>query len=127
VTTPATVDAYLASIPPEAQAGLRAIRQVIRDVLPDAEEAISYGIPTYKVGGKPVVHVAAWKGHLSLYPVPHDEALIARLAPYRFGKGTLRFELGEPPPMELIEAVVRALVDERFGASRPETTSGPQA
>lgn len=112
MTTPTSVDAYIASARPQAQAGLRTIRGLINAVLPAVDESISYGIPTFKVHGRSVVHVAAWKEHLSIYPVPRDAALAARLAPYRSGKGTLRFELGEPLPTELIEAVVRALAEE---------------
>lgn len=85
------------------------MRQTIRGVLPEAEETISYAIPTFKLGGRPVVYFAGYKGHVSVYPIPHDAPLEERMAPYRAGKGTLRFGLGTPLPTELIEAVVRAL------------------
>ena len=81
---------------------------------PRRREGISYGIPTFSLGGRYVVYLAAWKQHLSLYPVPSgDAALAAELAPYRAGRGTLRFPIGTPIPDGLVERLVHALVDER--------------
>jgi uncharacterized protein YdhG (YjbR/CyaY superfamily) len=111
---PATVDAYLAAFPDHARGILDAIRRTIQDALPEATEAISYDIPTFRLHGRNVVHFAGWKQHVSLYPIPDgDPALARELEPYRAGKGTLRFRLGEPVPYDLIARIVTALAERR--------------
>ncbi len=110
----ATVEDYLADRDDEVRAVLQELRRTIRSVLPDAEERISYQIPTFAVRGRAVVHIAGWRGHVSLYPVPRrDQELAAELAGFVAGRGTLKFPLGTPIPQELIARVVRALADER--------------
>lgn len=68
---PATVDEYIGSFPPEVQHILHEVRRTIRRAIPDAEEAISYGIPTVTLEGRYVAYFAGWKGHVSVYPYPN--------------------------------------------------------
>ncbi len=104
---PASVDAYVAAFPPKVRAVLERLRVTARKLLPDAEETISYGIPTYKREG-PIVHFAAFKSHIGLYPpVRGNAALEKAVARYANDKGNLRFPLDEPLPMALIERIVR--------------------
>ncbi|WP_174184012.1 iron chaperone [Nocardia barduliensis] len=111
---PANIDAYLAGFPDDVREILSGIRAAIRRALPDATEAISYDIPTFKLHGRNVVHFAGWQRHVSLYPIPDgDPALERELEPYRAGKGTLRFRLGEPVPYELIARIATALAERR--------------
>ncbi|MBF6219333.1 DUF1801 domain-containing protein [Nocardia abscessus] len=111
---PENIDAYLAGFPDDVREILSGIRAAIRRALPDATEAISYDIPTFKLHGRNVVHFAGWKQHVSLYPIPDgDPALERELEPYRAGKGTLRFRLGEPVPYELIARIATALAERR--------------
>ncbi len=110
-----TVDGYIASFPPEVQVRLEALRKTIRDVLPDAEELISYQIPTYKLRGGYVVYFAAWKKHYSLYPATDHlvEAFKDDLAPYEVNdKGTIRFSLTERVPVQLIARLARFRANE---------------
>ncbi len=112
------VDTYLAALTPDVRAPLETLRQTIRGVLPDAEEVISYGVPALKSAGRVVVFYAGWKSHLSLYPIPEVDAETEKLiGPYRAGKGTLRFALDKPLPVELVVSVVTLLRDQR---KRPE-------
>lgn len=112
-----TVDGYIASFPPEVRAVLEDLRRLVRGVLPDAVEEISYEMPTYKVDGKALVYFAGWKSHVSLYPVPLlDEPLEREVAPFRSGKDTVRFPLSETIPDELVSRIVTALRDARTGA-----------
>ena len=105
--TPASVDAYIAAFPPEVRAILERLRATARKLLPDAQETISYGSPTYKRHG-PVVYFAAFKAHIGLYPpVRGDAALAKAVARYANDKGNLRFPLGEPLPVALIERVMQ--------------------
>jgi uncharacterized protein YdhG (YjbR/CyaY superfamily) len=118
LTTDPRIDTYIAGFPTEVQAQLESVRAVIRRVLPGAEETISYGIPSFRSGGRTIVHFAGWKKHISLYPVPEVDAdLERRLEPYRSGPGTLRFPLERPIPLELVERVVGLLQAQRAGAT----------
>ena len=112
------VEAYIDSFPPQVQAELQSLREAIRRVLPAAEETMSYGIPCYRSGGRDIVFFAGWKQHLSIYPILEvDEALEREVAPYRSGRGTLRFKLGQPLPLDLVERVVAEVFRRRVGDS----------
>ena len=111
----AAVEAYLSGYPAEHQAALRAVRRALLDVVPAAGEGLSYGIPTITVDGTNLVHYAGWKDHLAVYPVPAadgDADLAAAMAPYRGGKGTLRFDWAAVP-LDLVGRVGAALRAER--------------
>ena len=107
------VDDYIARFPREVQKLLTAMRRAIRGVARGATERISYGIPTFDLLGTHLVHYAAFKEHIGIYPpVRKDAALIRELAPYRGPKGNLSFPLAEPLPLELIGRVAQALFNE---------------
>lgn len=111
-----TIDDYIASQPAEMQEILREVRRRVHEAVPGAGEMISFGIPTITLEGHYVVYFAAWKHHLSVYPVPHgDEDLRAEMEPYLSGKGTLKFPLGKPVPYDLIANVAAQLAAERQG------------
>lgn len=114
---PATIDDYIDTLPADVQAILLEVRRRIRNALPTADEAISYGIPTFTLGGRYLVYFAGWKHHISVYPVPTGDAAFERkIEPYRAGKGTLKFPLREPIPYDLIERVASLLLEERTDA-----------
>jgi uncharacterized protein YdhG (YjbR/CyaY superfamily) len=104
-----TVNEYIASKPKDAQVALKHVRRIIRKAVPAVEEAISYQIPAYKLNGVALIYFAGWKQHYSLYPA--GDALVAafkdKLAPYEISKGTIRFPLSEPVPVELIEGIAK--------------------
>jgi len=109
-----SVDEYVAAQSPQAQQILNDVRRRVRTIVPEAVEAISYQIPTFKLHGKPLVYVAGWKSHVALYPIPEcDEQLAQDIARYESGKGTLRFALDEPFPFELVDRVVKAALVQR--------------
>jgi uncharacterized protein YdhG (YjbR/CyaY superfamily) len=112
-----TVDEYIASYPEDVRKILQEVRRTMRGVVPDAGEMISYGIPTMTVGGRYLVYFAAWKHHLSVYPVPAGDADLDReLAPHRAAKGTLKFPYDKPIPYPLIARVTELLLAQRHGA-----------
>jgi uncharacterized protein YdhG (YjbR/CyaY superfamily) len=87
-----SVDDYIGTFPPDVQTVLQAVRDTIHAAAPDAQESISYQIPTFSIGGRPVVYLAGWKKHISLYPIPElDETLRPQVAPYLSGQGTAKF------------------------------------
>lgn len=103
-----SIDAYIAGFPDDVQKILKKIRALIRKAAPDAEEAIKYQIPTFILGGKNLVHFAAYKEHIGFYPTPTaTEAFRKELAPYESGKGTVRFPLNKPIPYALITEIVK--------------------
>jgi uncharacterized protein YdhG (YjbR/CyaY superfamily) len=110
----ATVEEFLAAVPAGMRAALEDLRQKIRDVLPDASEVISYGVPTFKRAGRSIVGYGAATKHCSLFVMSPAvvEALAADLAGYDLGKGTIRFPADRPLPAALVTKVVRARIAE---------------
>lgn len=105
---PADIDDYIAGFPAEVQAVLKRIRTTIQKAVPGAEEAISYQIPTFRLNGKNLIHFAAFKEHVGLYPAPREDAdFKEELARYGGGKGTVQFPFGKPLPLDLIRRIVR--------------------
>jgi uncharacterized protein YdhG (YjbR/CyaY superfamily) len=104
-----SVDEYIAMQPVPVQAILERVRTAIRKAVPQAEEAISYKIPTYKLQNRAMLHFAGWKRHYSLYPA--TERVVAafqdELAPYEIKKGTIRFPLSQPVPVKLIGRIAK--------------------
>jgi uncharacterized protein YdhG (YjbR/CyaY superfamily) len=113
--TPDSVDEYIDGFPDDVQPVLRQVRAAIRDAAPDAQETISYQIPTYVLNGRPLIYFAGFKKHVSVYPAPVGSAELAEeMAVYGSGRGTARFPLNKPIPFDLI----RRLVDLRLRESR---------
>jgi uncharacterized protein YdhG (YjbR/CyaY superfamily) len=110
-----TVDEYITSFPDDTQKLLEKIRRVLHEAIPNAEEKISYGVPTLRADDRNVVYFSGWKDHLAIYPRPHTPSgqLETQLEPYVTGKGTLRFALDQPVPYDLIKEVALALHRER--------------
>jgi uncharacterized protein YdhG (YjbR/CyaY superfamily) len=109
-----TVAEYIGSFPEDVQAVLREVRRRILSVVPEAGETISYQIPAMTLNGRSLVQFAAWKHHVSVYPVPDvDPAFAQVLAPYLAGQGTVRFPLHEPIPDGIIERLVTLLAQQR--------------
>jgi uncharacterized protein YdhG (YjbR/CyaY superfamily) len=113
-STAATVDAYIAGFPAATQEVLQELRRRVHAALPDAEERISYQIPTFALGGQYVIYLAGWKKHVSIYPIPDGDAeLNADLAPYLSGQGTIKLPLNKPIPWDLVDRAIAAQVATR--------------
>ncbi len=107
-----SIDEYFAACPVESHAYLAQIRTLIHALAPDAKEKISYQIACFELNGRNLIHFAGWKKHVSLYPVPAgSEAFERQIAKYAGGKGTVKFPLDEPLPLNLIERVVKLHLD----------------
>lgn len=101
------IDDYISGFPDDVQKVLKKVRATIRKAAPDAEEAIKYQIPAFVQNGN-LVFFAGYKKHVGVYPVPAGtQAFQKQIAPYKAGKGTLRFPLDEPIPYELIAELVK--------------------
>jgi uncharacterized protein YdhG (YjbR/CyaY superfamily) len=121
-----TVDGYVAALPDEVRARMDALRRVLRSVVPDVEETISYAMPTFVLDGRPLVHVAAWKHHIGLYPLPPLDATLEReVAPWRGAEDAMTLPHTEPLPVDLVERVVTVLLEQRRGGGRPPSARRP--
>ena len=110
-----TIDEYIKTFPEDIQSILEKMRQTIRKAAPDAVEAISYQMPTFKLNGKNLVHFAAWKNHIGFYPTPSGtEAFQKELSPYKRAKGSVQFPLDKPIPFDLVKKVVLFRVKENL-------------
>jgi uncharacterized protein YdhG (YjbR/CyaY superfamily) len=120
---PQSVDAYIDAQPEPVRATLGQVRSAIRKALPDADETISYGMPTYKLAGKTVLNFAAWKEHYSLYAA--TDRVVAKfgkkLQSYTIDKGTIRFPLSQPVPVKLIADIAKFRAGE---LSTPQARTG---
>lgn len=111
--THASIDAVVREAPKAMQSTLKKMRATIRKAAPKAEEAIRYGMPTFRLNGKNLVHFMYFKKHLGFFPGRGSIKLVVKEAkPYQTGKGTLRFELDEPVPYGLVAKIVKARVKE---------------
>lgn len=105
---PTTIDEYISSFPIDVQKVLEEVRHKIGSIAPEAQETISYAIPTFDLNGKHLIHFAGFKNHIGLYPTPVGmEQFKDDFADYKTGKGSVQFPLNEPMPMDLIAKIVK--------------------
>lgn len=118
-----TVEAYINAFPSNVGNTLNRIRSIIKQNAPDAVESISYGMPAYKLNGKPLVYFAGYKNHVGLYATPSGHSqFAAELARYKQGKGSVQFPIDEPLPFDLIERIVQFRVAENLAQGKAKKT-----
>ena len=109
-----SIDEYIATFPAEIQIKLEAVRTTIKAAAPEAVEKISYQMPTFFLHGN-LVHFAAFKNHIGLYPAPSGiEAFKHELSQYEGSKGAVRFPLDKPLPLDLISKITKYRVEENL-------------
>lgn len=107
-----TIDEYIKLYPEEVQEKLNLLRELIHSAAPEATEAISYKMPTFKLFGN-LVHFAAYKNHIGFYPGESGIRVFEdKMKEYKHSKGTVQFPLDKPLPLELIEEIVLYRVQE---------------
>jgi uncharacterized protein YdhG (YjbR/CyaY superfamily) len=117
-----TIDAYIRSFPKDVQRKLEAIRNIVSRLAPEAQEKISYQMPTFYLNGN-LVHFAAFENHIGFYPTPPGIAAFQdELAKYKNGKGSVQFQLDKPLPADLIERIV----EYRITMNKNKTKSKPK-
>lgn len=108
-----TVDQYISAFPEPVKNQLIQMRQCIRENAPEAVEIISYGMPGYKLNGKPLVYFAGYKQHIGFYATPTGHAEFKKeLSTYKQGKGSVQFPLDQSLPVDLITRIVKFRVTE---------------
>jgi len=111
-STADSIDEYMAEFPPETQKVLEELRALIQAAAPDATETISYAIPTFDLNGH-LVHFAGYEKHIGFYPTGSGvRTFEEELKPYKSGKGSVQFPLGQPLPTDLIRRIVEFRVAE---------------
>jgi uncharacterized protein YdhG (YjbR/CyaY superfamily) len=104
----ANVDEYIQEFEKETQERLVTLRKLILETAPQTVESISYGMPAYKVNGKPLVYFAGYKSHIGFYATPTGhKAFEKELSKYKQGKGSVQFPLNEALPIQLIKEIVQ--------------------
>jgi uncharacterized protein YdhG (YjbR/CyaY superfamily) len=117
---PATVAEYLAALPADRRERFETLRATVRAAAPDADEVIAYDMPAYRLGGRFLCSIGAYARHDSLFPA--SQVVIDRLgnevAPHVKGRGTLRFPVDAPLPLELVDRVVRIRLEETVAGAK---------
>ena len=116
-----SVDEYIASFPADVQVVLQTLRATIRAAAPEAEEKISYQMPTFFLKGN-LVYYAAWQKHIGFYAIPSaNEAFKDDLSAYTVSKGAVQFPLDQPLPLDLITRMVRFRVAENLARAEAKS------
>ena len=109
-----SIDEYIATFPKDIQNILQELRAAIKAAAPNAEEKISYQMPTFFLNGN-LVHFAAFKKHIGFYPTPSGiETFQKELSVYEGAKGSVQFPLDKPMPLKLIIRIVKFRVAENL-------------
>ena len=115
----ANVEEYLAGLSPRMRKALERLRKKVRALAPDAEEVISYGMPTFKLHGRAIAYFAAFKDHCSFFPGSAIvEAYQKELKGFKTSKGTIQFMPEHPIPDALVEKIVREKIKQNTASKK---------
>jgi uncharacterized protein YdhG (YjbR/CyaY superfamily) len=114
-----TIDEYIAGFPEQTRRALEEVRAAIREAAPDAVETVSYAIPTFDLRGRHLVHFAGYERHVGFYPSPDGiAAFAAELAGFQSAKGSVRFPLDAPLPLDLVRRMTAYRVEQVLAGGR---------
>lgn len=100
------IEKYIRSFPEDVQKIMYKIRAIVKEKAPEATESISYGMPAFKLHGKPLVYFAGFKNHIGFYAIPSAHAKFEKeLSIYKNGKGSVQFPINKPIPYDLIAQI----------------------
>ena len=118
MTKPKNFDEYIVTFPAETQNILKQLRETIKKAAPEADEVISYGMPSFKQNGR-LLYFVAFKNHIGFYPMMTGiEAFKTKLSAYKWAKGSIQFPHHKPLPLELITRIVKFRVNENLEKSK---------
>jgi uncharacterized protein YdhG (YjbR/CyaY superfamily) len=114
MTKPENFEEYIVSFPPETQKRMEQVRAIIKKTAPQAEEVISYGMPSFRLNGR-LLYFAAYRNHIGFYPMASGvETFKSFLSDYKWAKGSIQFPLNKPVPLDLIADIVKFRVQENM-------------
>ncbi len=117
------IDEYIATFPEQVQIKLQEMRATIQAAAPEAKEKISYQMPAFDLQGT-LVYFAGWKNHIGFYAMPSgNEQYKAEIAKYENAKGSVKFPLSEPLPVDLVTKIVKFRVAENMERARLKSSS----
>jgi len=117
-----SIDEYITSFPSEVQGTLQQLRKIIRDLVPEATEKISYQMPTFALHGN-LVHFAAYKNHIGFYPAASGiREFEQELSAYKWSKGAVQFPIDKPMPYELISRIILFRAAENMEKANSKST-----
>jgi uncharacterized protein YdhG (YjbR/CyaY superfamily) len=123
-----TIDQYIEGSPEAVRPILQKMRKAIREAAPEATEAISYRMPTFRLNGGNLVHFAAYENHIGFYPTPSGiQAFEQELSLYRWAKGSVQFPLNKPIPFDLVKRIVVFRVQEVSQKKKASKRSGQKS
>jgi uncharacterized protein YdhG (YjbR/CyaY superfamily) len=112
-STAKNIDEYIAEFPPETQSVLQEVRALIKELVPNAVETMSYAIPTFDLNKKHLIHFAGYARHIGFYPTPSGiRAFQDEIKSYKASTGAVQFPLDQPLPRDLIKRMVEFRVEE---------------
>lgn len=118
MTKPENFEEYIVAFPVETQKRMEQIRATIKKVAPQAEEVISYGMPSFRFNGR-LLYFAAFRNHIGFYPMATGvEAFKSLLSDYKWAKGSIQFPLSKPVPLDLIINIVKFRVQENLAKAK---------
>lgn len=107
------IDEYLKTVTPSQKKELERVREIVKKTVPEAEEVIGYGMPTFKYKGKNLMHIAAFKNHMSIFPTANPIGeLEEKLSKFKVAKGTIQFTEDNIVPEQLIKELLRIRIDD---------------
>ena len=113
MSNPTTIAQYIASFEDESRTRLAVLYKTIKNEIPDAEESISYGLPTFKINKHPVIYFGGFTHHIGLYATPDGHAEFEEeLSKYKRGKGSVQFPDDRPLPLDLVRRITRYRADQ---------------
>jgi uncharacterized protein YdhG (YjbR/CyaY superfamily) len=114
MTKPENFEEYIIPFPAETQKQMEQIRTIIKEAAPQAEEVISYGMPSFRLNGR-LLYFAAYRNHIGFYPMASAiEAFKSSLSDYKWAKGSIQFPLSKPVPVDLISDIVKFRVQQNL-------------
>lgn len=111
---PENIDQYYSQFTPEYQDKMRQLHQLVKETVPDALEVISYGMPAFKLNGRPLIYYAATKNHLGFYPAGTSTVDTFKNAGYEVTKGSVHFPWNQPLPEDLLKKMIKVRADENL-------------
>lgn len=115
------INNYIQTFPELTQKVLKQVQETIKKAAPGAEESISYGMPAYKLYGRPLVYFAVFKNHIGFYATPTGHSKFTKeLSTYKQGKGSVQFPLDKPMPLNLIKKITLFRVKENLANSKKQ-------